>query len=182
MTITLTSTKIAPAMRVSFSMVSSRWAFSGRARLLGGAMLVTGGAMLVTRVVTLALGTLEPSSVMLSAVGGNSGYLLTGVTFEEKVEGRVRHRATRTCSDTGSSGLYTDPRCAPTIYEELMTGHDRQRTHRPNGVAKSPNPQPSRRRLSAIASQRHLWRSPAYAFAPYTAPAPLRRMPVSRAL
>ena len=77
MTITLTSTKIAPAMRVSFSMVSSRWAFSGRARLLGGAMLVTGGAMLVTRVVTLALGTLEPSSiehsqicVMVSAVVG----------------------------------------------------------------------------------------------------------------
>ena len=32
---------------------------------------MTGGAMLVTRVVTLALGTLEPSSVMLSAVGGN---------------------------------------------------------------------------------------------------------------
>jgi hypothetical protein len=81
---------------------------------------------------------------------------ITGVTFEQKVEDFTRPSAIPTCLDTGPSGPYTRTTCIRVMREGLMVGRDRQRSHDLAVSRVRPNPQPSVRRLSAIAP----WRRP----------------------
>jgi hypothetical protein len=107
-------------------------------------------------------------------------YLLTGVTFVCKVERYARPRPTRTCSGNDPSGPYTRTRHIRIMYEGLMLGRDRHRPHDLAAISPSPNPQPSRARLSASGPQRRPSWPQTGSVAPCAAPALRLRMPQSK--
>ena len=80
-----------------------------------------------------------------------SQYLFTRVSFEENLERYARPQAPRTCSDAGPSSLYTRTRHIDVMCEDLMDGRARQRLHYLAESRVRPNPQGSRRTLSASA-------------------------------
>jgi hypothetical protein len=106
-------------------------------------------------------------------------YLLTGVSFEQNLEGCARPWTPRTYSDTGPGGPYTCTRHIRVMYEGPMIRRAHQPLHDLAVSRVRQNPQGSVRTLSASAPWRRPWRPRAGSFAPYAGRAPLPRMPLT---